>query len=873
MLEDRLTPAVFTVNSLADVLHPGPGVTTLRSAIQAANATPGNNTINLAVPGVYAITAPGAKTDNTAGEFAILGTNNLNIVNTSGGSVVVDGGGLNRVFDINPAGSTTPFTVTFQNLTITGGSASPGDGADGSGGGIRAQGGASVVLNNVTVVGNTATADGGGIGFESPNNDSTGTLTLNHSTVSHNSAGDAGGGIETDGTGLVTINPGSVIVGNTCVNQGAGIWLDAGGAPLVVTGAVVRGNAAITMLGGGIGNAGAGSVTISGSLVEYNYSGGMGGGFGDADNKGNLTIRNSLFLDNVAVDSGAGVQEGGPDTSITGSVFQGNVTQNNGGALIVTGTTATVTGSRFSANVATNGAAIEDTAGSFSISDSTLDHNHTLATNGGTGGNGAGLDVGSGAGTVSVATSLFLNDTANNGTLANGGGINQTAGTLTVTNSQFANDAANVGGAISFAGTTLTVTGSTFNANRSTNGGGAINFAGTGTVANGDGSTLTNDTLVANVTGDHGGALLDAGPGDLALLNDTINNNIAATNGGGIDLTGAGILSLQNTIVAQDLAFVAGNDVFTATGLTVTDNGGNLVGSTAGATGFGPGTLSGNPHLGPLLNNGGHFAGVPSGRRVVPTEALLPGSAAFGKGVAAGAPATDERGFPRPGGGATNPSIGAYEPQYAANATANQIFVENLYEVLLNRPGDPLAANFVNFLNHGGSPVVAAQLIESSPEFRADEVQALFQGLLHRSAIPAEVQASLKYLGAGGKLSQLEASLFGSGEYYQLHGGTTDTFLEGLYEDVLGRPLDTAGTGLYGQELNAGASRTNVALQVLSTPEALTDQLLSDYQGLLGVTMSSSGVAPIVKLLQSGFTRETIDALILGSAGSFAQRT
>src|SRR5262249_50644697 len=133
-LEDRLAPAVFNVNSLADVLSPPSGVVTLRSALQAANTTPGNNTINLTVPGTYLITSPGANTDNTAGEFAYLGTSNLKIVNTSGGNVVVDGGGLNRVFDVNPAGSTTPFTVTFQGFTITGGSASPGDGADGSGG-------------------------------------------------------------------------------------------------------------------------------------------------------------------------------------------------------------------------------------------------------------------------------------------------------------------------------------------------------------------------------------------------------------------------------------------------------------------------------------------------------------------------------------------------------------------------------------------------------------------------------------------------------------------------------------------------------------------------------------------------------------------
>src|SRR5262249_13033146 len=89
-LEDRAVPAVCTVHSLADVLTPAAGVVTLRSALQAANHTPGGNTINLTLPGTYAITLPGTpgETDNAAGEFAILpGGGDLTIRNTSGGAV------------------------------------------------------------------------------------------------------------------------------------------------------------------------------------------------------------------------------------------------------------------------------------------------------------------------------------------------------------------------------------------------------------------------------------------------------------------------------------------------------------------------------------------------------------------------------------------------------------------------------------------------------------------------------------------------------------------------------------------------------------------------------------------------------------------
>src|SRR5262249_52415550 len=112
-LEGRVVLTTFNVNSLADILNPPPGVVTLRSAIQATNATPGGNIINLTVPGTYAITIPGAGEDNNAtGDFDILASGgNLTINNTSGGDVFVSGGFLDRVFDINPTLATTPFTV------------------------------------------------------------------------------------------------------------------------------------------------------------------------------------------------------------------------------------------------------------------------------------------------------------------------------------------------------------------------------------------------------------------------------------------------------------------------------------------------------------------------------------------------------------------------------------------------------------------------------------------------------------------------------------------------------------------------------------------------------------------------------------------
>src|SRR5579871_3570294 len=356
-LENRLAPAVFNVNSLADSLHPGPGLVTLRSALVAANNTPGGNTINLTLPGTYAITLlslnPSAQ--NPSNDFDIQATGgNLIIANTSGGFVAVDGGFHSRVFDINVDNVPTPFTVTFRNFTIQNGDAAPADGANGSGGGIRSIGMASVVLDHMVLTNNFATADGGGISMENLVN-APWTLTIENGTlIANNHAGDAGGGVETDGQGKVFINTGTTIDNNTCVNQGAGIWLDNIGpvsANLTLDTVQVTGNIAFT-IDGGIGNAGNGTVTINNCTVENNFSGSTGGGFGDENMLSNLTVTNSNFLMNYARTNGGGIQAGGDGTTttISNSVIVNNVALGNqndgtggGGGIFFSGGTATVT--------------------------------------------------------------------------------------------------------------------------------------------------------------------------------------------------------------------------------------------------------------------------------------------------------------------------------------------------------------------------------------------------------------------------------------------------------------------------------------------------------------------------------------------------
>jgi hypothetical protein len=484
-LEDRVVPAVIDVTSLADTTGPG----TLAAAFQQANTNgQASNTIDITVAGTYNIGQVGALQvflNATAGQSGL----SLTVQNTSGGNVAISGDNLTRVFDINPNdinGGATPNgtvlgAVSINGLTIENGLAQSGDGAAGTGGGIRDEGPVDLTLNNDIITNNSATADGGGVSMEQPNSlaSTKWKLMLNNTTVSNNHAGDAGGGVEEDGTGLVDITN-STIADNTCLNQGAGVWLDAigvGTANLNITNSFIADNSA-GMLGGGVGNAGNGAVTILDSTIQGNSTVGVGGGFAaqsalNVDSTGTLAVQNSLFLDNTAGTNGGGIQEGNGLT-ITNSEIKGNSAGINGGmpigttggskhlpnlvmgvggGLFVDGGSLTLTNSTVADNTATingGGIVLETTAPS-TINNSTITGNTALNNAGGT--NGGGIDY------FSNSTLALIDDTITGNFATNGGGLFYAGATtnLTVQNTIIAGNLASATGSdVDFAGTVTT---------------------------------------------------------------------------------------------------------------------------------------------------------------------------------------------------------------------------------------------------------------------------------------------------------------------------------------------------------------------------------------------------------------------------------
>jgi fibronectin-binding autotransporter adhesin len=133
MLERRVTPSTFRVNTLLDTVavnlktgKDASGHISLRSAIQAADASPNADTI-MVPQGTITLTIAGPGEDNAAtGDLDIRGK--LTIKGKGAGVTIVDGNNLDRVFQVLNG------TVAISGLTIQHGLASDGGGLLNSGG-------------------------------------------------------------------------------------------------------------------------------------------------------------------------------------------------------------------------------------------------------------------------------------------------------------------------------------------------------------------------------------------------------------------------------------------------------------------------------------------------------------------------------------------------------------------------------------------------------------------------------------------------------------------------------------------------------------------------------------------------------------------
>lgn len=210
--------------------------------------------------------------------------------------------------------------------------------------------------------------------------------------------------------------------------------------------------------------------------------------------------------------------------------------------------------------------------------------------------------------------------------------------------------------------------------------------------------------------------------------------------------------------------------------------------------------------------------------------------------------------------------------QVTANLdSANQRFVAKAYLDLLNRGVDAAGLRYwTGRLDAGVARSDVASAIQASLEFRTLTVQGSYQQFLHRAADASGLEYFVSILGAGGTLKQVQSAILGSNEYFQIRaGGTVTGFLDSIYQNLLGRSVDAAGRQTFTAALASGVTRSQVANEILHSPEQQRRQLGALYDRVLRRSADGPSLDYWSATLQRGVSEADVFAAILSSEEYF----
>jgi hypothetical protein len=496
------------------------------------------------------------------------------------------------------------------------------------------------VANNLTIHGNGATIErlsGGGLGtpdfrlfyVAGGMEGAAGSLTMDNATLENGIAkgGDSNNGGGGLGAGGAIFNQGTLILtnvtftGNEALGGGSGVSTAGNG-------------------GGGMGtNSPAGNDDGGGFGGIFNvHSGGGTGGLGGGGGGDGFLLTTSSGGNATDLAPGSGGGKGGFGGSILTTAGDGG----EGGQ---------GTANSNAANSGDGGAFGK--GGLSGLADSSGAGSGSGGGGGGVGGGGGGVGGGGGAGAYGGGNGGFGGGGGVGGAFGGNGGFGAGSG---------AGPTAATGGAGGFGGGSG---GGNFGGGGAGMGGAIFNMGADSAHPNSGTATLVNCTLAGNTAQGGGGGssginALGQGlggavfnlDGKITLTNDTLAANHAFLGGDvynlayGNDIDTGGTVTaglvLNNSILANPTSLIDDNDNGTHTATVSGSH--NLVTSSLGPINAGVITLTANPLLGPLQNNGG----------LTPTMLPLSGSPVLGAGDPSLAPSTDQRGTPRPPNGPTD---------------------------------------------------------------------------------------------------------------------------------------------------------------------------------------------------------------------------
>lgn len=209
-----------------------------------------------------------------------------------------------------------------------------------------------------------------------------------------------------------------------------------------------------------------------------------------------------------------------------------------------------------------------------------------------------------------------------------------------------------------------------------------------------------------------------------------------------------------------------------------------------------------------------------------------------------------------------------------ASTAAVESYVSAVYRDLLHRPADVASLAYWTSRIEQGQPITRfATEIAHSHEFYSTLIADDYRAILGRNVDDTGLNYWLGFLDAGMSDAQFEAELSATDEFFQRAGGTDETFIQGLYQNMLGRSVDVDAQHFWLEQMQAGASRAEISRDLAFSPERREQRVAQDYADVLHQAPDPQGLVYWSRQLAGGLSNEDLSAAFASSHVYFNEQS
>jgi hypothetical protein len=155
--------------------------------------------------------------------------------------------------------------------------------------------------------------------------------------------------------------------------------------------------------------------------------------------------------------------------------------------------------------------------------------------------------------------------------------------------------------------------------------------------------------------------------------------------------------------------------------------------------------------------------------------------------------------------------------------------------------------------------------IVTSLENESNVVRSLYSNILGRAPDATGFSSWVNALQHGVAPEAVEASFYGSAEFFIDSGNTASGFVTAIYENLLNRAPDSAGFNNWVMAINNGEAPVQVALAFTTSLERRVNLIVGEYRFLLNRTPSSGEINTWLAQYTQGMNNFGLADRLLGS--------